>query len=129
MSQTFLLEPDIIAAAENVMPDLNNDLVLAKNFLKQQCAATGDTLLVNKPFNQPKTFQHFSLTWLRNKNRTELKYSIAPRVVGLIPILHKHYSSVISFGFPISRRSPEKFLINSTEYTGFLHTDTTTSWT
>ncbi|XP_045776181.1 radial spoke head protein 4 homolog A isoform X2 [Maniola jurtina] len=44
MSQTFLLEPDIIAAAENVMPDLNNDLVLAKNFLKQQCAATGDTL-------------------------------------------------------------------------------------
>lgn len=46
MSQTFLLEPDIIAATENVMPDLNNDLVLAKNFLKQQCAATGDTLLV-----------------------------------------------------------------------------------
>ncbi|KAM3959332.1 radial spoke head protein 4a [Aphomia sociella] len=44
MSQTFLLEPDIIAAAENVMPDLNNDLVLAKNFLKQQSAATGDTL-------------------------------------------------------------------------------------
>ncbi|CAH2244838.1 jg23049 [Pararge aegeria aegeria] len=44
MSQTFLLEPDIIAAAENVMPDLNNELVLAKNFLKQQCAATGDTL-------------------------------------------------------------------------------------
>ncbi|KAG6441997.1 radial spoke head protein 6 homolog A [Manduca sexta] len=44
MSQTFLLEPDIIAATENVMPDLNNDLVLAKNFLKQQSAATGDTL-------------------------------------------------------------------------------------
>ncbi|XP_034833769.1 LOW QUALITY PROTEIN: radial spoke head protein 6 homolog A [Maniola hyperantus] len=44
MSQTFMLEPDIIAATENVMPDLNNDLVLAKNFLKQQCAATGDTL-------------------------------------------------------------------------------------
>ncbi|CAH0728637.1 unnamed protein product, partial [Brenthis ino] len=44
MSQTFMLESDIIAAAENVMPDLNNDLVLAKNFLKQQSAATGDTL-------------------------------------------------------------------------------------
>ncbi|CAH0594510.1 unnamed protein product [Chrysodeixis includens] len=44
MSQTFLLEPDIIAATENVMPDLNNDLVLAKNFLKQQSAATGDSL-------------------------------------------------------------------------------------
>lgn len=44
MSQPFLLEPDIIAAAENVMPDLNNDLVLAKNFLKQQSAATGDSL-------------------------------------------------------------------------------------
>ncbi|XP_013194260.1 radial spoke head protein 6 homolog A isoform X1 [Amyelois transitella] len=44
MSQTFLLEPDLIAATENVMPDLNNDLVLAKNFLKQQSAATGDTL-------------------------------------------------------------------------------------
>jgi hypothetical protein len=46
MSNCFLLEPDIIAAAENVMPDLNNDLVLAKNFLKQQSAATGDSLLV-----------------------------------------------------------------------------------
>ncbi|RVE44122.1 hypothetical protein evm_011233 [Chilo suppressalis] len=44
MSQSFLLEPDIIAATENVMPDLNNDLVMAKNFLKQQSAATGDTL-------------------------------------------------------------------------------------
>lgn len=44
MSRTFLLEPDIIAAAENVMPDLNNDLILAKNFLKHQSAATGDTL-------------------------------------------------------------------------------------
>ncbi|KAJ8714252.1 hypothetical protein PYW08_007872 [Mythimna loreyi] len=44
MSQTFILEPDIIAATENVMPDLNNDLVLAKNFLKQQSAATGDSL-------------------------------------------------------------------------------------
>lgn len=44
MSQTFLLEPDIIAATENVKPDLNNELVLAKNFLKQQSAATGDTL-------------------------------------------------------------------------------------
>lgn len=44
MSNTFLLEPDIIAAVENAMPDLNNDLVLAKNFLKRQSAATGDTL-------------------------------------------------------------------------------------
>ncbi|CAH2094845.1 unnamed protein product [Euphydryas editha] len=44
MSQTFMLEPDIIAATENVMPDLNNDLVLAKNFLKQQSGATGDSL-------------------------------------------------------------------------------------
>lgn len=44
MSQTFLLEPDIIAATENVMPDLNTDLVLAKNYLKQQSAATGDSV-------------------------------------------------------------------------------------
>ncbi|XP_059048226.1 radial spoke head protein 6 homolog A [Achroia grisella] len=44
MDQTFLLEPDIIAATENVMPDLNNELVVAKNFLKQQSAATGDSL-------------------------------------------------------------------------------------
>ncbi|CAG9565720.1 unnamed protein product [Danaus chrysippus] len=44
MSKTYMCEPDIIAANENVMPDLNNDLVMAKNFLKQQCAATGDTL-------------------------------------------------------------------------------------
>ncbi|XP_026498929.2 radial spoke head protein 6 homolog A [Vanessa tameamea] len=44
MSQTFMLEPEIIAAAANVLPDLNNDLVLAKNFLKQQSGATGDTL-------------------------------------------------------------------------------------
>lgn len=46
MSKTYMCEPDIIAANENVMPDLNNDLVMAKNFLKQQCAATGDTLQV-----------------------------------------------------------------------------------
>lgn len=44
MSKTFLLEPEIIAATENVMPDLNSDLIKAKNFLKQQSAATGDSL-------------------------------------------------------------------------------------
>ncbi|XP_049878152.1 radial spoke head protein 6 homolog A [Pectinophora gossypiella] len=71
MSQTFLLEPDIIAAAENVMPDLNNDLVLAKNFLKQQSAATGDSLydhlvdivqkiLTHKPPDIADNFEQFS---------------------------------------------------------------------
>ncbi|XP_041969364.1 radial spoke head protein 6 homolog A [Aricia agestis] len=40
----FMNEPDIIAANENVMPDINNDLILAKNFLKKQSASTGDTL-------------------------------------------------------------------------------------
>ncbi|XP_075982602.1 radial spoke head protein 4a [Anticarsia gemmatalis] len=71
MSQTFLLEPDIIAANENVMPDLNSDLVLAKNFLKQQSAATGDSLydhlvdivqkiLSQKPPDVVDNFEHYS---------------------------------------------------------------------
>ncbi|XP_047033554.1 radial spoke head protein 6 homolog A [Helicoverpa zea] len=71
MSNTFLLEPDIIAAAENVMPDLNNDLILAKNFLKQQSAATGDSLydhlvdvvqkiLSQKPPDVVDNFEHYS---------------------------------------------------------------------
>ncbi|CAK1583968.1 unnamed protein product [Parnassius mnemosyne] len=71
MSQSFLLEPDIIAATENVMPDLNNDLVLAKNFLKQQSAATGDNLydhlvdlvhkiLKHKPPDVVDNFEQFS---------------------------------------------------------------------
>ncbi|XP_037876247.1 radial spoke head protein 6 homolog A [Bombyx mori] len=63
----YMLEPDIIAATENVMPDLNNDLVLAKNFLKQQSAATGDTLydhlvdVVQKILSQkpPDVVDHF----------------------------------------------------------------------
>ncbi|KAL4713063.1 hypothetical protein ACJJTC_001117 [Scirpophaga incertulas] len=44
MSQSFLLEPDIIAATENAVPEISNDMVLAKNFLKQQSAASGDNL-------------------------------------------------------------------------------------
>ncbi|CAG5004318.1 unnamed protein product [Parnassius apollo] len=71
MSQSFLLEPDIIAATENVMPDLNNDLVLAKNFLKQQSAATGDNLydhlvdlvhkiLTHKPPDVVDNFEQYS---------------------------------------------------------------------
>ncbi|XP_072929487.1 radial spoke head protein 6 homolog A [Epargyreus clarus] len=71
MSQTFLLEPDIIAATENVMPDLNNDLILAKNFLKQQSGATGDSLydhlvdvvqkiLTQKPPDVVDSFEHYS---------------------------------------------------------------------
>ncbi|XP_048486230.1 radial spoke head protein 6 homolog A [Plutella xylostella] len=72
MSQTFLLEPDIIAAAENVLPELNTDLVLAKNYLKTQSAASGDSLydhlvdmvhnlLTHKP---PDAVDHFErLSW------------------------------------------------------------------
>ncbi|CAB3248695.1 unnamed protein product [Arctia plantaginis] len=71
MSQTFLLEPDIIAATENVMPDLNTDLVLAKNYLKQQSAATGDSvydhlvdivqkLLSQKPPDVVDNFEQYS---------------------------------------------------------------------
>ncbi|CAH2044783.1 unnamed protein product, partial [Iphiclides podalirius] len=71
MSQTFLLEPDIIAATENIMPDLNNDLIRAKNFLKQQSAATGDSLydhlvdlvhkiLTHKPPDVVDNFEQFS---------------------------------------------------------------------
>ncbi|XP_068619339.1 radial spoke head protein 6 homolog A [Battus philenor] len=71
MSQTFLLEPDIIAAAENILPDLNNDLIRAKNFLKQQSAATGDSLydhlvdlvhkiLAHKPPDVVDNFEQYS---------------------------------------------------------------------
>ncbi|KAJ2944668.1 hypothetical protein O0L34_g4023 [Tuta absoluta] len=71
MSCTYLLEPDIIAATENVLPELNTDLVLAKNFLKQQCAATGDTLydhlvdlvqkiLTHKPPDAVDNFEQYS---------------------------------------------------------------------
>ncbi|KOB67269.1 putative radial spokehead-like 3, partial [Operophtera brumata] len=70
MSQ-LLLEPDIIAATENVLPDLNSDLVLAKNFLKQQSAATGDSLydhlvdmvhkiLSQKPPDMVDNFEQYS---------------------------------------------------------------------
>ncbi|XP_013170636.1 PREDICTED: radial spoke head protein 6 homolog A [Papilio xuthus] len=71
MSKTFLLEPEIIAATENVMPDLNSDLIKAKNFLKQQSAATGDSLydhlvdmvqkiLTHKPPDVVDNFEQFS---------------------------------------------------------------------
>ncbi|CAG9789520.1 unnamed protein product [Diatraea saccharalis] len=80
MSQTFLLEPDIIAATENVMPDLNNDLVMAKNFLKQQSAATGDSLydhlvdvvhkiLSQKPPDIVDQFEQYSWEVKREKFR------------------------------------------------------------
>ncbi|XP_050664013.1 radial spoke head protein 6 homolog A [Leptidea sinapis] len=71
MSSPLLLEPDLIAAGENVMPELNNDLLLAKNFLKQQSAATGDSLydhlvdivhkiISQKPPNVVDNFEKYS---------------------------------------------------------------------
>ncbi|XP_038206923.1 radial spoke head protein 6 homolog A [Zerene cesonia] len=71
MSRLFMLEPDLIAAGENVLPDLNNDLVLAKNFLKQQSAATADSLydhlvdivqkiLTQKPPDVVDNFEQYS---------------------------------------------------------------------
>ncbi|CAH4038157.1 unnamed protein product [Pieris brassicae] len=80
MSKTFMLEPDLIAAGENAMPDLNNDLVLAKNFLKQQSAATADSLydhlvdivqkiLTQKPPNVVDNFEQYSWEVKQDKFR------------------------------------------------------------
>ncbi|KAI8424752.1 hypothetical protein MSG28_006700 [Choristoneura fumiferana] len=80
MTQPYMCEPDIIAATENVMPDLNTDLVLAKNFLKQQSAATGDSLydhlvdivhkiLTQKPPDVADNFEQYSWAVKQEKFR------------------------------------------------------------
>ncbi|XP_063538919.1 radial spoke head protein 6 homolog A isoform X1 [Cydia strobilella] len=71
MTQPYMCEPELIAATENILPDLNNDLILAKNFLKQQSAATGDSLydhmvdlvhkiLTTKPPDVVDNFEQYS---------------------------------------------------------------------
>ncbi|GBP78960.1 Radial spoke head protein 4 homolog A [Eumeta japonica] len=71
MAKTFLLEPELIAATENVFPDLNNDLISAKNLLKQETVSTGDSLydhltnivhgvIKNRPPSVGETFEQYS---------------------------------------------------------------------